>query len=470
MGLSCVSGDQMRAFLAGELGEYDESVVVEHLDDCPNCERLAAELSDDREARKLARVNRRVAVPTATTPEVDDLCRRLHALGMLSMAVESADCDAADADGATTEVSASGSTATDWPTWQILADDDKKSGQPRLTRLGPYDVLRPLGAGSFGVVYLAEDRRLHRRVAIKVARASVLTDPTLRQRFFREAEALARLEHPHILSVYEADEIEGLCYLALAYCDGPTLDQWLEEQSGPLDPVFATQLMLPLVEAVEHAHSRGILHRDIKPANILLPAADATEPLPFNPKLTDFGLAKVIEEKGGQTLAGMVLGTVHYMAPEQAAGHAERIGPATDVYSLGAVLYQLITGRLPIEGNSTIDTLRRLLIDEPPEAGQIVKNIPSDLSAIVRKCLQKSPSQRYATAAELGDDLNRFLTGRPTKARPLATIERAFAVGSTPQDVGHAADAGRDRHGAIAGTVLLCRSPFALPVASAAGR
>ena len=121
--------------------------------------------------------------------------------------------------------------------------------------------------------------------------------------------------------MYEADEIEGLCYLALAYCDGPTLDQWIEERTGPLDPVFATQLMLPLVEAVEHAHTRGILHRDIKPANMLLPAADTSEPLPFNPKLTDFGLAKVIEEKGGQTLAGMVLGTVHYMAPEQAAGH-----------------------------------------------------------------------------------------------------------------------------------------------------
>jgi WD40 repeat protein len=182
--------------------------------------------------------------------------------------------------------------------------------------------------------------------------------------------------------------------------------------------------MLPLIRAVHHAHCRGILHRDIKPGNILLPAAEGPSELPFSPKLTDFGLAKAAEEQDSGTLTGMVLGTAHYMAPEQAAGHLERVGPATDVYSLGAILYQLLSGRVPIEGRSTIDTLRRLLIDEPAELEQLNAAVPSDLGAIVAKCLQKSPVHRYATAAELAEDLERFLGGRPTKARPLSGSER----------------------------------------------
>src|SRR5262249_7838162 len=162
----------------------------------------------------------------------------------------------------------------------------------------------------------------------------------------------------------------------------------------------------------EHAHSRGILHRDIKPGNVLLPAVASTD-VPSQPKLTDFGLAKLLEQQTTETLAGVILGTPSYMAPEQAAGHLERIGPATGVYSLGSVLYELLVGRVPICGNSTIDTLRRLLIDEPPEMRSVVSGVPEDLSAIVRKCLQKSPSQRYPTAGELAADLKRFLAGQP---------------------------------------------------------
>src|SRR5262249_28899091 len=156
------------------------------------------------------------------------------------------------------------------------------------------------------------------------------------------------------------------------------------------------------------------LHRDIKPGNILLPVADISEDLPFSPKLTDFGLAKMVEDEQCETLAGMVLGTAYYMAPEQAAGHLERIGPATDVYSLGAILYQLLSGRVPIEGKSTSDTLRRLLIDEPTELQQLISGVPDDLGAIVRKCLHKIAAQRYQTARELANDLERFLAGKPT--------------------------------------------------------
>src|SRR5262245_27033815 len=413
MTASCLSSEQMRAFLSGSLANEEEGAIARHLEGCAHCERLAGELSDDREARQLARFSRQRVVATNAEPEVEDLRRRLHALGLLDMALASEHHAAGNGNG---NGDGNGS--------RMAAADEPKASEPRLTQLGRYDIVKSLGAGSFGIVYLAEGRRLHRRVAIKVARASVLTDPALRGRFFREAEALARLEHPYILPVYEADEIEGLCFLVLAYCDGKSLDEWLGEQDRPLDPRLAARLVLPLAEAAEHAHSRGILHRDIKPGNVLLPTADAPHGLPFSPKLTDFGLAKVLEDKTDQTLAGVVLGTADYMAPEQAAGHLERFGPATDVYSLGAVLYQLLSGRVPIEGNSTIDTLRRLLIDEPAELQCLVSGVPDDLAAIVCRCLQKSPSQRYATAGELGDDLDRFLAGRPTKARPLTLRER----------------------------------------------
>src|SRR5262249_43563200 len=159
------------------------------------------------------------------------------------------------------------------------------------------------------------------------------------------------------LPVYEANEIGGLCFLVLAYCEGPTLEDWLSDRAEPLEPELSARIVLRLAEAVEHAHRRGLLHRDLQPGDILLPEAGASEDFPFSAKLTDFGLAKMVEDEQCETLAGMVLGTAHYMAPEQAAGHLERVGPATDVYSLGAILYQLLSGRVPIEGKSTIDTL-----------------------------------------------------------------------------------------------------------------
>jgi WD40 repeat protein/serine/threonine protein kinase len=422
---ACVSSGQMRAFLAGQLDPAVEETVARHVDQCLRCERLATELSDDEEARELATAAGHAAGNVAAGREVQDLCRRLHALGMYDSVLDDADSGLDE----NSEATAIGSAASMHDTAEIAPlplslSTDQLDGGPSLTQLGRYEIERTLGAGAFGIVYLATDQRLHRKVAIKVARASVLTEPGLRIRFFREAEAVARLEHPHIVPVYEADEIDGLCFLTLAYAEGPTLDQWLLERGGRLEPRLAALLMLPLVEAVEHAHTRGILHRDIKPGNVLLPPADEGDPLPVVPKLTDFGLAKVLEDRNDTTLSGIVLGTANYMAPEQAAGHLERIGPATDVYSLGAVLYQLLTGRVPIEGKSTIDTLRRLLIDEPAEVRSLVADVPEDLGAIARKCLHKSPAQRYATAGALASDLRQFLAGRPTIARPQSAAER----------------------------------------------
>ena len=428
MSPSCVSSAKLTAFLAGELTPDDDRAVAQHLDGCSHCEQLADELTDDREARELAAAAVGKQPAGANEPQLEDLCRRLHALGLYELAVSQEQQEQIDDTQSNLEPRQRTSVL---PNRVVVRPAEPPPGPaeeppPRFKRLGRYELVRTLGAGTFGIVYLAQDTRLNRPVALKIARATVLADDHLRLRFVREAEVLAKLQHPHIVPVYEADEIEGLCYLAIAFCDGPTLDQWLLSQQGRLDPRLAVKLLLPLVDAVEHAHVNGVLHRDIKPANIILERAEGEAGgLTVVPRLTDFGLAKIVEEKTSSTLSGIVLGTAQYMAPEQAAGHLERIGPATDVYGLGAVLYEMLTGRPPIEGNTTIDTLRRLLIDDPAEVGRLVPGVPSDLDAIVMRCLNKSVTDRYASAADLAADLRRFLDGRPTVARPLTLRQRA---------------------------------------------
>jgi WD40 repeat protein/serine/threonine protein kinase len=413
----------MREFLSGEMTPAEEDAAAEHLAGCDQCEQLAGELSDCSEAATVRSLSASTVRGTTAqhASEIGDLCRQLGALRAYEAALERED---GGGDLATwIKGTDRGDSTSDQA--QANADEAATGGAALPRRLGHYGIVRELGAGTFGVVYLAHDLQLQRPVALKIARASVLSDPALKTRFFREAEALARLEHSNIVPVFEAGEIGGVCFVVLAYCDGPTLQAWLDENPGPQDPELAVRMLLPLVDAAEHAHSRGILHRDIKPANILLHAAGESRKS-SQPKLTDFGLAKVIEQPSGETLPGVVLGTACYMAPEQAAGHAERIGPATDVYALGTVLYEILAGHVPIAGTSTIDTLRRLLIDEPAEIRTIAPRVPEDLGAIVHKCLQKSPSQRYASAQDLADDLRRFLAGQPTKARPLNPFQRVM--------------------------------------------
>jgi WD40 repeat protein/serine/threonine protein kinase len=427
--MSCLSTERMRAFLSGGLPLAEEDSAAEHLSGCERCERLAGELSEFSEAATIR--SRAVTAALATAErhaaEIGDFCRQLGALRAYEAALEVENgCDGlahsvGETDPNPVRSGVPGSDQAEAATTE--ADGMGAAAMPR--RLGHYEIVRELGSGTFGVVFLAHDLQLQRPVALKIARTSVLSDRTLKSRFFREAEALARLEHPNIVPVFAAGEIGGECFVALAYCDGPTLHAWLDEHPGPQDPEFAVRLLLPLVDAADHLHSRGVLHRDIKPANILLKsAADAEQP--SEPKLADFGLARVLEQPSNETLPGVVLGTACYMAPEQAAGHAERIGPATDVYALGTVLYELLAGDVPIAGTSTIDTLRRLLIDEPAEIRSIAPRVPEDLGAIVHKCLQKSPSQRYASAEELADDLRRFQAGQPTKARPLSPLQRVL--------------------------------------------
>jgi WD40 repeat protein/serine/threonine protein kinase len=412
---SCLPAEKLRAFLADELPPDEESGLAEHVEACPHCQGLALALSDDGQTRQLLAEHLRsegAARRRADEPRLEDVRERLHVLGWIGGLA---------ADGGST-VAAEG--------LHRPGGGERTAADPipeaAVVCVGKFQIIQPIGAGGFGVVYLARDLVLHRQVALKLARTSVLADPDLKGRFLREAEALARLSHPHIVPVYEAGEQDGTCFLAVGYCDGPTLEQWLREQGGSIDARLAARLVLALAEAVEHAHANGILHRDVKPSNILLAAAPPQAELPLIPKLTDFGLAKIAEQQSQTTVSGTLLGTPQYMAPEQAAGMLERIGPATDVYSLGAVLYELLTGQPPIRGSTPIDTLRRVLIDEPVRPRLLVMAVAEDLEAIVLKCLDKSPTKRYAAASELAADLARFLDGRPTLARPLSSIQRAL--------------------------------------------
>jgi WD40 repeat protein len=279
-----------------------------------------------------------------------------------------------------------------------------------------FELLRELGRGGMGVVYLARQDGLGRLVALKMILAGEHAGKHERRRFRSEAEAAARLQHPNVVPVFEVGEHAGHPYMALEYCPGGGLDRKLA--GTPLPPREAAVLAQTLARAVQAAHDKGVVHRDLKPANVLL--ADGGVP-----KVTDFGLAKRLDS-GGLTATGNVMGTPSYMAPEQALGEAARIGPATDVYALGAILYELLTGRPPFRAATTWDTLGQVINDIPVSVRQLQPKTPVDLETICLKCLRKDSTGRYRTAAELADDLGRFLGGEAIRARPAGLAERSF--------------------------------------------
>ncbi len=303
-----------------------------------------------------------------------------------------------------------------------------------LGDVGRFKLQRELGRGGFGIVYLAYDSSLRREVALKVPHAAVLITSELRTRFRHEAQAAAALDHVNVVPVYEAGEAGAICYLVSAYCPGLNLADWLRQRTTPVPCTEAAQLVRTLAEAVAHAHSRGVLHRDLKPANILLTVGDAGEGVPgagahagpWVPKITDFGLAKLTGTASGVTRSGAILGTPCYMAPEQAQGKNRQLGPAVDVYALGALLYELLTGRPPFEGEATHDTLLQVLLMEPVAPTRLRPNAPRNLETTCLKCLHKEPHRRYASAAALAEDLGQFLDGQPIQARPMGRIERTW--------------------------------------------
>ncbi len=287
----------------------------------------------------------------------------------------------------------------------------------RLVCVDGYEVLGELGRGGMGVVYLARHVGLKRLVALKMIQSPAHCCPRQLARFRGEAEVLARIQHPNIIQIYEVGECDGQPFLALEHLPGGGLDRRLN--GNPQPPRQAAQLLRTLVRAVGAAHQAGVIHRDLKPANVLF-AADDT------PKITDFGLAKRLDAATGQTTTGDILGTPHYMAPEQAYGRGDAVGPWTDVYALGAIFYELLTGRPPFNGATVWDTLEQMVSLDPVPPSRLQSKVPRDLETICLKCLQKEPGRRYATAADLAEDLRRFLAGEPIRARPAAVWERAW--------------------------------------------
>jgi predicted Ser/Thr protein kinase len=287
------------------------------------------------------------------------------------------------------------------------------------TEVGGYEVVRELGRGTMGVVYHATQTGLNRSVALKMLIGGGFADPEARARFLLEAESIAAIEHPNVVKVFTFGESNGHLYIAMEYLPGGTLADRVRK-GGPLPPAEAARIVAQLAAAIAHAHAKGVVHRDIKPANVLL-AVDGSV------RLTDFGLAKM--GRSDLTATGAVLGTPSYMSPEQAAGKVREVGTPADVYALGAVLYDLLTGAPPFRAESVAGTIQQVLTADLVPPRELNPSIPRDLEVICRKCLERDPARRYSTAQALADDLQRYIAGEPITARPpsVGTALRSWA-------------------------------------------
>ena len=300
-----------------------------------------------------------------------------------------------------------------------------------LPRIPGYELQEVLGRGGMGVVYKARQLRLNRPVALKMLLAGPYARPEELERFLREAEAVASLRHANIVQVYDVGNVVGRPYFTMELVEGGSLAQQLA--GAPQPARQAAALVVTIAQAIHAAHQRGIVHRDLKPGNILL-SADGT------PKITDFGLARRLDDGSGLTVSGFPVGTPSYMAPEQARGHKDALGPGADVYALGAILYELLTGRPPFQGETAAETVQQVIFQDPVSPSSLNAKVPRDLETICLKCLHKEAARRYASAAALADDLQRYLYGEAIAARPEGRLERlarrvrrASALGGGPR-------------------------------------
>lgn len=290
----------------------------------------------------------------------------------------------------------------------IELDRSASASPSPVGQFGDYELLEEIGRGGMGVVYRARQKSLGRIVALKMILAGEFADAAEVRRFHAEATAAAKFNHPHVVPIYEVNQCEGRHFFSMALVDGPTLDHVLKMR--PLEPEKAAEIVRKIALAVQYAHERGVIHRDLKPANILLDVGG-------EPRIADFGLAKGGEVDSTLERTGDIVGTPSYMAPEQAAGKVNQVTTSADVYSLGAILYACVTGRPPFAAETKLDTVLAVLESEATLPRQINRQVPRELEWIILRCLEKHPDNRYASAAALAEDLERFLLGEPVEAR-----------------------------------------------------
>ncbi len=387
--IPCPAVEQLERLLEAGPGAED-SDLVPHIESCPSCQQRLEDLT-----RGFSSLRGR------HEPTSADLSPAPPSAGGVALAARP------EHTGDYTPASDLGAPAAPADPDQAVAPD-----------VPGYRILARLGCGGMGVVYRATQERLNRPVALKMLVAGAAASEEQLQRFRIEAEAVARLHHPHIVQIHEVGVAGGLPFFALELLDGGSLEGRLGGEPQAARP--AAELLTTLARAVHAAHQAGIVHRDLKPANVLF-TADGT------PKVTDFGLAKRLEEAAeGHTRTGQVMGSPGYMAPEQARGRSRAVGPAADVYALGVILYEMLTGRVPLKGTTTLETLLLTISGEPVPPRRLQPGVPRDLETVCLKCLHKEPEKRYHSAGHLADDLDRFLHGRPILARPTPWWERAW--------------------------------------------
>lgn len=382
--LSCPTRFDFQELLGGNLpGEVSTTLLV-HLESCASCGDTVQELL------AVDRIDRLAVSPRST---VDHFALPVDLMDHL-LALQ--------------------------PTISIPRDAELRSQIDLPEAIEDYEVLGVLGRGGMGVVYKARQKALNRHVALKMLLSGGHSGPGEIERFRAEAEAVAKLQHPNIVQIHNVGSAGGRPYFSMELVDGGSLAQKLQGQ--PLQPIEAARLAKTLAVAIQVAHEHGILHRDLKPANILLHIANGESV----PKIGDFGLAKHVDDDSGQTATGSILGTPSYMSPEQASGRNRDVGPRSDVYSLGAILYETLTGRPPFRGGTTVETLDMVRTREPIAPRSLQPGVPFDLETICLKCLHKDTTRRYDSARALSTDLERFLAGLPIKARPVGTFERCW--------------------------------------------
>jgi eukaryotic-like serine/threonine-protein kinase len=386
----CPPRDDLAAFNRGELPDSSLEALANHVSDCTECASTLESLRGEDTGG--AGLREALQGPPVAEPGFEALEARVR--GMVP-------------DLSVTAVKRAGPTAE--------APRPSDAEWPLPWSFGGYELLEKLGRGGVGVVYKARQLGLNRLVALKQLRAGPYAEPEERARFRTEGEALARVRHPNVVQVYEVGDYAGQPYLSMELVGGGSLARRLA--GAPLPAGEAARVVEAVARAVQAIHRAGVVHRDLKPGNVLL-EADGTA------KVSDFGLAKLLDVESEHTHTGAILGTASYMAPEQAEGRSRHVGPTTDVWALGAILYECLTGHRPFQGASRAATLEQVRHREPPRPRHW-RPVSRDLEAVCLKCLEKEPTQRYPSAEALADDLGRWLEGKPTRVRPLGWAGRA---------------------------------------------